>query len=611
MSARRHARVPAARAAELTAFTVTPLLRDPWALGALLGILPLLARCIGAPLGEPAAEDFDFLHRHLFGGMGSLLDGGGSQSFWRPLAHQVYYAVFGDALLTHPGLVAAFHAALLSAGALLLYRVFRESLEGPAAMMAATFPLLAESTRTLVGWPTQFVDVGLFFFSALALHECSRRRLPGALLALFAALLCKELGLVTAVMLPFLPGRSETRERVRVAVGAAVVVTVWAALYLHVRTAAQLQLPHGLENATASLIDRVVWALSGSVRAVLSLDLLPSGRDRFALIGAVLLGVAACGTLLANRRSRERLAARRGWLLWGTGWFVLSTLALTPIHPLWQPNRSQIGSVGLGVTCVALLDAAHPALAAGLVASRLVTLAMAPGPASSITDVAPETGAFVDFARLTRLQAFMRGARHELASRPGALSRGSIVVLDGMPTQLTYAFGGDRAIQAWARDSTLHMIPFSAFRRNRSLPVRTVLLFQPYSSRQLVTLTPAALVAQEDAFDLLRAGRVDEAAALFARADRLEPDTSAAVFHGANAGMTAFAYATVRRDDEARLEAQRALRLHPHDRNARLVLAMDAFRKGDSAEARRLAGLILQDDGTDAKALALMSQLSR
>src|SRR5207247_4738644 len=79
-----------------------PLWRDPWALVSVLSVLPLLARCIGAPLGEAVAEDFDFLRRSLLSGMGSLVDGGGSTAFWRPLAHQVYYAALGPLIVAHP-----------------------------------------------------------------------------------------------------------------------------------------------------------------------------------------------------------------------------------------------------------------------------------------------------------------------------------------------------------------------------------------------------------------------------------------------------------------------------------------------------------------------------
>src|SRR6185436_4630022 len=187
--------------------------RDRWAWAVLLGVVPLAIKLLGTPAGEPVAEDFDFLRRALLTTDRSLLDGGGSLSFWRPLSHQLYYLAFGRLILAAPWAVAVIHVALLAAGALLIYRALRPSATadaawpGWAAAAAATFPLLAESTRTIAAWPTQFVDLGLFFFSALALHERSRRRMPTALIALLAALLCKEVAIVTGALLAWWPDR--------------------------------------------------------------------------------------------------------------------------------------------------------------------------------------------------------------------------------------------------------------------------------------------------------------------------------------------------------------------------------------------------------------------
>ena len=133
------------------------LARDPWAWACLLAIVPLLVRCAGARLGEPVAEDFDFLRRSLFHGVGSLLDGGGSQAFWRPIPHQLYYAALGPLMLAHPRAIAVLHVLLLAAATVLVHRALRSSLGGPVACLAATFPALSESTRTLVSWPSQFV----------------------------------------------------------------------------------------------------------------------------------------------------------------------------------------------------------------------------------------------------------------------------------------------------------------------------------------------------------------------------------------------------------------------------------------------------------------------
>src|SRR5262249_55002760 len=114
-----------------------PVARDPWAWASLLAIVPLLVRSMGAPLGEPVAEDFDFLRRSLVHGIGSLLDGGGSTAFWRPIPHQLYYAALGPLMLGHPRLVATLHALLLAAGAVLIYRALRGALGGPVACAAA------------------------------------------------------------------------------------------------------------------------------------------------------------------------------------------------------------------------------------------------------------------------------------------------------------------------------------------------------------------------------------------------------------------------------------------------------------------------------------------
>jgi tetratricopeptide (TPR) repeat protein len=592
-----------------------PLLRDPWAWLAPLAVLPLLARCIGAPLGEPVAEDFDFLHRALLQGTGTLLDGGGSVAFWRPLAHQLYYAVLGRLVLAHPAAVAAIHALFLAAGALLLYRVLRPRLPGPLAAVAASFPLLAESTRTLVGWPTQFVDVGLFFFSALALHEASRHRLPGALAGLLAALLCKELALVTAVMLPFVPGALARRDRVRLGVGAAAVALLWGAAYMAVRHAAHLELPHGLERDPADLAvplaARLAWAFSGSLRAIFSRTLLPGRFDGAVLAAAAACFVAAGAVLAISPAARARFAALRAPFAWGLAWFVLFTASLAPIYPLWQPNRSQIGSVGLGVASAVFLGAAHPLLPAGLVAVRLGLLAMAPAPATSVSSTAPETGAFMDFERLTRLQRLMREMRTLLRASHPTLPRGSAVVRGSMPHGLVYAFGGDKALQVWYGDSTLRLMSSAAFRDRPGTVMAASVQFEPGHLHDVVQIPVPAMLAQEQAYQLLYGHRSAEALALYARADSLGPDSLAYIFRAGNAGGRAFALTLLGRHDEASAAARAALELNPGEINARLVLADRAMSTGRYAEAQRMLQSILADDPNQKSARLMQSLLAR
>src|SRR5262245_17955624 len=182
-----------------------PMWRDDWAWACALAVIPLVLHSLGAPLGEPVAEDFDFLHHALFSRF-SLFDGGGSNSFWRPLSHQAYYRTLSSLILDFPGVLAALHVLLLAISTVLIYRAFRRGWPPAWAATIATFPLLSESTRTVVSWPSHFVEVGVWFFSALALHEAAARRLWSTLAALLAALLCKEVALVAAALVPWMPG---------------------------------------------------------------------------------------------------------------------------------------------------------------------------------------------------------------------------------------------------------------------------------------------------------------------------------------------------------------------------------------------------------------------
>jgi tetratricopeptide (TPR) repeat protein len=583
-----------------------PVLRDPWAWATLLGVLPLLAKCVGAPLGEPVAEDFDFLHRSMFHGLGSLFDGGGSQAFWRPLAHQVYYALLGPLVLAHPLAVGLLHAALLALGAWLLYRVFRTGLPGPVAAMAASFPLMAESTRTIVGWPTQFVDCGLFVFSALALHEASRRRLPTALAALLAALLCKEIAIVTALLLPLLPLTWRRLERVRWGVAVAALVAAWAAVYLYVRHAAHLELPHGLERGAdaAGPLARAAWAFGGSLKALASLPRVADPKDLPALLAG------AGGAFVFSAAARARLVVQRGWIAWGLAWFVVATTTLTPIYPLWQPNRSQVGSLGLGAALAPALAAAHPALAVGMVGVRLALLAAAPAPAQITSGDASETGAFMDFAQLTRLQHFMRLTRTALRAAHPTLPHGACVLLDGMPHRLIYSFGGDQSLQEWYADSTLHLLTFENLHQRPGLPYAAVVQYQSQASPEIVVLPVEAIRVQEEGFAALRAQRFEEAIASFARSDSLWRDPHAVVFHASNVGLTAFALGTSGHGAQAEPLARTALAIYPHNENARFVIATEAARRGDYDMANGQLDSLLADNPRRPSALQLRAAIA-
>ena len=209
-----------------------PLLRDPWAWAPVAAVLLLLAHSWGAPLGEPVSDDFLFLHQALLPGHRSLFDGGGTVIYWRPLSRQIYFALLGPLMVSHPRAVALLHAALLALAGLLIYRALRSRWPGPWAAAAASFPLIAESSRALILWPCLIQDLGALVLSALALHEAARRRLATALAALLGALLCKEIAVVAAVLLPWMPAEGLDRaKRARWTKATAALVGLWGVAY--------------------------------------------------------------------------------------------------------------------------------------------------------------------------------------------------------------------------------------------------------------------------------------------------------------------------------------------------------------------------------------------
>src|SRR5437867_61722 len=75
---------------------------DPWLIAALLAPLVLLPLLAAERIGEPVADDFDFLNQVLLTGPWSWFDGGGANNYWRPLGRQAYYATFAPWMLHRP-----------------------------------------------------------------------------------------------------------------------------------------------------------------------------------------------------------------------------------------------------------------------------------------------------------------------------------------------------------------------------------------------------------------------------------------------------------------------------------------------------------------------------
>jgi tetratricopeptide (TPR) repeat protein len=467
----------------------------------------------------------------------------------------------------------------------------------------------------LITWPSQFGDLGAFLFSMLALHEASRQRMRSALPALALALLCKEAAVVTAVLLPFMPGVAGDRPgaRARWLAGSGGVLVAWAAAYSWVRSHAGLELPHGLERDSALLATplpaRLGWAWSNSLGAIHSLTARPAPGDMLVYAVLALLIAMALGMVARGGAARERLARHRRWILWGLAWFLLAAASLAPIYPLWAPVRSQFASVGWGICAISLLAVARPALAGVLVGLRLLLLLASPGPPRWITPEVIDRGASVDFGRISRIQLLMEESRRCLTRRFPVLAPGAIVGFRDLPLSTEYAFGSGRAVEAWYADTSLTWVSAPQFETDTSRVPVALIDYQPEQRPQVVLLDPAALLWQKRGVESLTRGEWTEAIAEFDRSDAAQRDGQAVVFLGDTAGRRSYCLAQLRRFPEAEREARRALRASARDTGARLVLAITlAARKANRAALGQLDSLLALSPH-DEEALALARQL--
>lgn len=558
-----------------------PLFRDPWAWAALGVVLLLIVRSWGAPFGEPVADDFDHLHHVLFAHDRSWWGGGGSASFWRPLAYQGYYGALAGVILTHPAWIAALHAAFVALTVLLVHDIARRHVAAPLAAIAAAFPWLVESARALVLVPVHFVDLGLIVFSALAWWLAAARRRWLAWGALLAALLCKETAVATALALPWLAHTDSPRARRTWILGSLVVLAVWGFAYVAVRSRFALALPHGLESGLSPALllqpQRYGWAIAGTLRALVSLPMRAAAHEPLVVVAALLVLGAAGVAFATDAKARARLAGARRVIVSGLAWGVLASATLLTVYPVWSPERVVYAAIGPGLALTALLAAAHPLLPVALLALRLATFATAPAAPPRVTLSPPETGAFVDFERLARLQRLMLEARTTLRREFPTLPRGAGVAMLHPPFMADYA-AGDKALQVWYRDSTVRWIKWEPMAASEGRNVHGALEFQADATPSFRRIEPQALRLLFVAGGLERESRYAEAVDTLARADSLQRDREAHHMLGRILGLRAWCLGGAGRVREAEALARQSLAISPE--NADGHLAMSAILNG-------------------------------
>jgi len=558
---------------------------DWWAVAVGAAVLIPLLKLWGAPLGEPVADDFDFLH-HAWFGPRSLLDGGGAFIYWRPLARQLYFAAAGPLMLSHPLVIALFHAALLAASAVLLQRALAPSWGGMRAAVVASFPVIADSARTLILWPSAMQDLGALFFVALAFHETSRRRLSTALFAALAALLCKELAVIPVLLLPWLPEPPVlTRDRRRWVIAIGIVVAAWATLYVMLLRSSGLMVQSQFEGARPPFAARLLWALGSSLADGFNLRGVPP-----AIVGVVGLALIVLA-LLARMRGWRPTA----WLLWGTLWFLLCTATLAETWPVWGSFRSTVGMTGLGIACIAGLTRQRLVLG-GIVLLRLAMLLLAPGVPAEISAAPPGDGSGFDVVTLSRLQRVSRETHAGLSEKASSVSdsqsgQGARYIWLQRPLMSERAFAHSKALQVWLRDTTATWGSLQDAADDPTLKIGAGFEYDVGGHPQITRILPEDMRRLGSGIRMMRAEQYREALAELPPAERWR---GGAVLRSIVAGKRALCYLALEDDANARREAEASLRLW------------------DSGDGHYVRAVLLMSDGKRREAIAeLDSVLSR
>lgn len=428
----------------------------------------VLIKSLGAPLGEPTADDFDFLVAHLRGQAG-FFSGGGSSSFWRPIPHQLYYGVIGPIAFSHPLVVTGAHLLLLAACSWLLVMAIRKRQPMDLAVLGAAFWLLSEPFRSLLTWPSHFVELSSIATVLLAFYAIATERLVLAIAAFGVGLLCKESGVLVLPLALVLLWPPAGHKRAPALVAMCVLACAWIATYAYVRHEHGVAPPAGIavspSTVLAGLPGKLAWLASQVAVTTLGTEGLGPARASWvvAAYGAVLVAAVVAW---ARRGRRVRRPQDLRLLAWMGMWAAIFSAGLIVTYPIWTPYRFLLPALGVSIVLVALAYSAQPALAIVLVLVKASTLAIASPPSSAVALLPPETGAAFDFAHLVRLQNLSRDARLALLHAYPDLARGSVVVARDMPQGTVYSLGGDHALQSWYADTSLAWAAWDAYSRS-------------------------------------------------------------------------------------------------------------------------------------------------
>jgi hypothetical protein len=268
---------------------------------------------------------------------------------------------------------------------------------------------------------------------------------------------------------------------------------------------------------------------------------------------------------------RARLRAAGPWLAWAAVWTGIASWPLATFMPMWSSYRSVIPAVGLGIALVAVLQALPAAALALLPAVQLVGVLTSPGAPARIAPAGSNVE--FDFPRLSMLQHLAHDVRATLVTAHPRLPHGARIARNQWPRMTLFAFQDPRAFQVWYGDSSLRVVEMAEMLAHPLTPLDAIVEFEPHRTPQVSMISPVALQHLLLAADSLSANRDEAALALLADLERLQPDTSCAIFMATGLSVRGAALLEVRRDDEAVATLQHALEYFPQEANAHRVLA--------------------------------------
>ena len=475
-----------------------------WLAAGAAALVALFWACRGAPLGVPVADDYAFLYRLRFQHPLDGFDSMGAAYYWRPLSRQAYFSLIGLHLVEAPWIAVAIHASLFAVLFVVLYRIARRMAPPPAAAAIAAFPLLSESARVLLGWPSGAQHLMAMVLVALAVHEALAGRLATAGLSAAAGILAHD---SAAIVLPFLPAiawwRAKKAGDALKALGVvAAVAALWAFGYTIARAHGVL-FPPGGGNAFAQLPDLFRHALT----AQLNLEDLDEIRRPPVLVAYALVAAWAAASF-ARRAARERVRARRAPLAAAAAWFVLGSLPLAVLLPDWNSWRGSVPGLGFGFLTTGLLALASSELALAFTAVRLVALLLAASPDPLVNRDEPKTASDMSFIRIARLQHIVDGTHRALVGRHPTLERGADIRYWWAPTMAEVGFLGPDAVRVWYADSTVTWRGYGG--RPGAPGVDAVIEYDLHRQWKVVAIEAEALRLMAEGQAALEASRYDQ-----------------------------------------------------------------------------------------------------